>query len=249
MENNERTVTNVLETMERKFETIRGNRNINQLHVSRLENNMTTNLLVAPIIVNEKNEIIDGHHRYEVYKRNPELPIRYIVCKGYGLKEVQVLNQHSRTWQIADFLNGYVNFGNKNYIVLKNFVEETGLNVGLALSVVNRHENQQELTIRFKNGSYTVGDMAFAGKLALALRAFDGFEGWKTNNFVKAFMQVFEHPRYDHEVMKQKLEYRIVERQSKINDYIAHLCEIYNYRQTVKSNRLFWDGKEFLEVK
>ena len=50
----------------------------------------------------------------------PEKPCnKHIVmpckCDGYGLNEVHILNQNSKTWNADDYLAGYCNLGNKNY--------------------------------------------------------------------------------------------------------------------------------------
>lgn len=79
------------------FKPIDGNRTLNTLHLNRLRNAMVDNYLFTVIIVNERYEIIDGQHRFECIK---ELgyPLHYIICKGYGLDEVHILNQNSKDW-------------------------------------------------------------------------------------------------------------------------------------------------------
>jgi ParB-like chromosome segregation protein Spo0J len=71
------------------FKSIDGNRNKNLLHINRLRESMSKNYLFTVIIVNENYEIIDGQHRFDVIQEL-KLPLNYIVCKGYGLKEVHV---------------------------------------------------------------------------------------------------------------------------------------------------------------
>ena len=73
------------------FKPIDGNRNKNLLHINRLKKSMESNYLFTVIIVNENYEIIDGQHRFEVIKEL-KLPLYYIVCNGYGLNEVHILN-------------------------------------------------------------------------------------------------------------------------------------------------------------
>lgn len=78
------------------FKPIEGNRNKNIIHLSRLKKSISENYLFTVIIVNEKYEIIDGQHRFECVKEL-KLPLHYIVCKGYGLNEVHVLYENSKT--------------------------------------------------------------------------------------------------------------------------------------------------------
>jgi hypothetical protein len=85
------------------FTPIDGNRNKNLLHLNRLKKSINENYLFTVIIVNENYQIIDGQHRFDVIKEL-NLPLHYIVCVGYGLKEVHILNQISKTWNADDYL-------------------------------------------------------------------------------------------------------------------------------------------------
>lgn len=51
-----------------KFKHLEGNRNIVKPHLKRLKASMEKNYLFSPILINEKHEIIDGQHRFEVCK-------------------------------------------------------------------------------------------------------------------------------------------------------------------------------------
>ena len=108
------------------FKPIDGNRNKNLLHLNRLKKSMTENYLFTVIIVNEKYEIIDGQHRFECVKEL-KMPLHYIICNGYGLNEVQILNQNSKTWNADDYLAGYCNLKNENYLclILKFYLQNT----------------------------------------------------------------------------------------------------------------------------
>ena len=93
------------------FSSINGNRPKNQLHLKRLKKSMEEELLVSPIIVNEKYEVIDGQHRLQI-SEELRLSVRYIVCDGYGLDQVHRLNQNSKNWQLIEFIKGYADMGN-----------------------------------------------------------------------------------------------------------------------------------------
>ena len=108
------------------FKPIEGNRNKNLLHINRLKKSMAETYLFTVIIVNEKYEIIDGQHRFDVIQEL-KLPLNYIVCKGYGLNEVHILNQNSKTWTSDDYLDGYCKLGYKDYLKYKEFKELYGI--------------------------------------------------------------------------------------------------------------------------
>ena len=88
------------------FKSIDGNRNVNELHLSRLKKSIQKKYLFTFILVNEKHHIIDGQHRFEVIKELG-LPLNYVVCKGYGINEVHQLNENSKNWNADDYLDGY----------------------------------------------------------------------------------------------------------------------------------------------
>ena len=50
------------------FESMSGNRDVNDLHIKRLKESMQEKYISVPIIVNEKNQIIDGQHRFQSAK-------------------------------------------------------------------------------------------------------------------------------------------------------------------------------------
>lgn len=101
------------------FKPIDGNRYVNQLHLKRLKKSMQENYLYTIIVVNERMEIIDGQHRFECAKEL-NLPLNYVVCKGYGLNEVHTLNQNSKVWSSEDYLDGYCKLGYQDYILLES---------------------------------------------------------------------------------------------------------------------------------
>ena len=107
------------------FKSIEGNRNKNLLHINRLKKSMSENYLFTIIIVNEKYEIVDGQHRFDVIQEL-KLPLNYVVCKGYGLTEVHILNQNSKTWNADDYLDGYCRLKYTHYLKYSEFKERYG---------------------------------------------------------------------------------------------------------------------------
>lgn len=246
-------VSNVYVTNSYDFKIIEGNRQVSDLHVARLKRSIEEEYLMSPIIVNEKNEIIDGQHRFEAIKELG-LPLYYIVCDGYGLPEVQRMNQHSRIWKIDDYLDGYASMGKRDYIVVKAFCDRHNWgSLKMAILLLNSNElpphgtlREEDLVADFKSGNYKVNDTTWADGFIKALDNFQKyFLDYRTTNFVKAFKLLYDNTKYSHSTMLKKLEYQsgLFEKRTTIEQYAMMLTEIYNTRQQ-GSNRLYYlDGK------
>lgn len=65
------------------FKSLKGNRNVNKLHVQRLKESFKGDYLMSPIIVNQNYEIIDGQHRFNAAK-DLSLPVNFIICNDYS---------------------------------------------------------------------------------------------------------------------------------------------------------------------
>ena len=117
-----------------KFSLLRGNRLVIPGHVARLTTSILQKNMLAqnPIIVNEKFDVIDGQHRLEV-ARNNDLEIFYIVIPGAMLEEIITLNSNNRVWNSMDYVNSYASQGDKDFLWLKEYVEENGISISQAL--------------------------------------------------------------------------------------------------------------------
>jgi hypothetical protein len=86
----------------------------------RLVESFNVKHLICPIIVNEKMQVIDGQHRLQA-SRETGSPVHYIVVAGYGIEEVQRLNNNQKNWTKADFLEMYCAQGVRVYLEFKDF--------------------------------------------------------------------------------------------------------------------------------
>jgi len=104
-----------------KFNSLQ--RVIKEKHVRNLIEKMRIHGYLAnkAISVNERNEIIDGHHRYLAAK-NLGIPMLVQVCKGMKEDSIIEANQDQVNWDKHDFTNTYAKKGNINYIELQNFM-------------------------------------------------------------------------------------------------------------------------------
>ena len=190
-------------------------------------------------LINEKYEIIDGQHRFECVKEL-KLPLHYIVCKGYGLNEVHVLNQNSKTWNADDYLTGYCNLGNKNYLQYKKFKEKYQLGHNECMAMLTGvNTGGGNIFEDFKNGNFKITHLEEAEHRAEKIWLFkDIYDGFKRRAFVYAMLYLFDKPQFEFTEFLQKVK----NQPSALTDcndskqYVSLIEEIYNYRRREKVN-------------
>lgn len=221
------------------FKPIDGNRNKNFLHLSRLKKSIAENYLFTVIIVNENYEIIDGQHRFECVKEL-NLPLNYIVCSGYGLNEVHVLNQNSKTWNADDYLTGYCNLGYEDYLKYKKFKDkyQFGHNECMAM-LTNQFAGGGSLFLKFKDGDFKITHLKQAEHKAEKIWMLKNlYEGFKRRSFVYALIYLFDKPQFEFTEFLQKIKNQptALINCNDTKQYISLIEEIYNYRRKDKVN-------------
>lgn len=218
------------------FKPIEGNRNKNLLHINRLKKSMLKNYLFTIIIVNEKLEIIDGQHRFDVIEEL-KLPLNYIVCYGYGLNEVHILNANSKTWNADDYLEGYCKMGYKDYIDYKEYKLRYGFGHN-ECNIILCGNNNVKLT-NFYAGNLKIKNYNDACNIADKIELFAQFyEGYKRRSFIYALLNLFNNQNFELTELIQKLKTQPTALCdcTDTKSYIALIEEIYNYRRREKVN-------------
>lgn len=252
-------VSHVLETNNYDlFKTIKGNRIINRSHVAKLKKSMKINYLLSPIIVNERMEIIDGQHRYTSAKEL-KLPIRYIVVHGYGLEEVQSLNQNTSNWKNIDFLEAYCDLGHKEYLKMKRFMNMfpdfplkscEGLLTGRTWNenrkdsrlISDTNKDGSYHVNSFRDGEFKVTDwdkaVRFAKMITMIKPLYDGFS---RVSFISAMIPILNNNDYNHEQFIERLKSNpnMLVHCRNITEYRILIEEIYNFRSRNKVNLRF----------
>lgn len=105
------------------FRFIDGNRTVD--HSEKIEKVIKeAGLLVIPILVNERFEIVDGQNRFTAC-RNLGLPIYYIVQPGIGVDEIATLNSASKNWTGLNHIHYYAHSEKKisDYVYFENLMK------------------------------------------------------------------------------------------------------------------------------
>lgn len=258
-QSNTMVVNHVLETSNYNlFKSLKGNRLVSLPHVAKLKKSMTSKYLVSPIIVNEKMQIIDGQHRFASAKQL-KLPIRYIVVEGYGLEEVQTLNQNTANWKNIDFLNAYCDLGYEEYLKVRKFMSMyPDFSLGICERLLAGNDNRYSIKRKefitetnksgsihvnsFRDGDFRINDWDLAVKHAIMLMDIKPlYDGFNRVSFVSAMTPIFENEEYNHSQFIERLKSNpsMMIHCRNITEYRILIEEIYNFRSRNKVNLRF----------
>jgi len=219
-----------------QFKILDGNRMVHPGHLHRLKKSFEEKQLVIPIIVNEKNQVIDGQHRLEVCKQL-NLPVYYIINSGYGIKEIQKLNTHMKNWNVDDYLKCYCGQGIEDYIRYKEFRAKYGFGHQETLAfLMGSTSNFSKI---FNDGNLKIKSLEEAEIAAQKVSQFAEFyKGYRRKSFVFAVLSLLKHPEYDHSEMLKKIsmQQRMMVRCANTEQYLTLLEEIFNFHK--RGNRV-----------
>lgn len=223
------------------FVHLKENRSINEAHVLALISSFETDgYLFTVVYVNEKLQIIDGQHRCEAARRKG-LPVYFALMPGWGMKEVTILNVNSRNWTILDFMETHAKSGNPNYVRFRDFYEAHDFDITTCqLIVTGRRSGGYAATDSFRLGNMQIDEQQITDAYLKAkkLSCMQDFhpKGWKSRNFVKAMLLLFNTRGYDHDHLVQKFqtypEVMLVGAKSlRVDEYIQVFLNKYNFRR------------------
>lgn len=218
----------------KKFSFIDSNRELRLQHVEELKVSISACPLNKAIDVNEKLQIIDGQHRYMAWWELG-LPIIYIIHKGWGPKEVPILNTNQKNWNPSDFVKMYGDLGNDNYLKYKEFVELYGFTHGANLLLLNgsSHGGRNNSNKTFCEGNFVIKKWNAANITAKNIIDFKQYyAGYKRTSFVTAYLKIASDGNFDHSILMEKMVYqsrKLVDCTS-IEEYYEILREVYNFK-------------------
>ena len=237
-----------------KFKMINGNRMLNKRNLSKLLKSIDEELLVIPIIVNEKLEVCDGQHRLECC-RLLKKPVYFIIQEGYGLSQIQRCNSTSSTWVKSDYLNMFIEAGNQNYLDFDEVRKKYGLNVYslLKISSIIKCQTLSAVNHSFENGTYVFDAATYMG-VCNFLEALEDFadylpKHYKSKSFISAFTKLYTLSNYKHSTMKSKLAHRgyVLRQMGHENAYLETLCnDIYSFNTSVNGNAIRYINGKFI---
>lgn len=229
-----------------QFGNVKGNRIINEesAYIRELAQSISEIGNVAPVIINEKGETIDGQRRImAVRKYGLNNPIRYTRVIGADIGTVGDLNRLQQTWTYKDWLNKYVEIGNVHYKEYQALEEKYGKYVRprslRSLAMNNRIEAFKADT--WEHGGFYMNkenEPQLIKFLDLLVKIHDiGAEDnifAKNRNFQRALHEIFKAtPNLDEERLLKKIRMNFprLNVRTETDEYRKILLDIYNTRQ------------------
>jgi hypothetical protein len=207
------------------FKKVVGNRPVFTAHVDKLRRSIQRKNMLErnPIKVNEKMQIIDGQHRLEA-ARQLSLPIYYLIEPEGGLSEIQLLNANNRSWLTSDYLESFIAMGRREYMQLRDFAEEYRISISIAMQVLSQRYNDHDVLLReFREGKFTVGDIAKAENTASLIgevRRHSPDYAWSHRPCMRA-LAILEEKGFAKQFGEQLDRYQqVVTRRTSVKDYL-----------------------------
>lgn len=224
------------------FKTIGGNRDINKAHLRRLKNSISQKYISVPIIINDKNQIIDGQHRFASAKELQK-PVYYIRVNGLGLQDVHRLNTNTKNWTADAYLDGYCRLGYTDYITYRSFKLKYGFGHNECNALLtNRSRMGGNKNEEFKDGVFKIVNYEQAVKNADKISMLSKFyDGYKRRAFVYAMLDLFQNPDYNHAKFLRKVSFQSVKLVdcTDVQQYLTLIEEIYNFKSSKKDHVYF----------
>ena len=149
-----------------KFRFLDGNRSVTEMRVNKIIDSVNkVGQIESPLIINEKNEIIDGQARFKAFKKLG-LPIYYIKKPGIGLKECIAMNMFQSNWTLKDYINSYAETGNGSYQYLRNLTKAfPNYSINVILNAAKGVTGNGNSTV--KDGAFSCTEEEYLSALAI----------------------------------------------------------------------------------
>ncbi len=232
------TIVEKSEEVKESSKLLDENRHLIEAHIQALMKSYDEDGYYFTLLyLNEKLEEIDGQHRFESAMRK-NVPVRFMIQPGWGIKEVTVLNVNSKVWTTKDFMESYANQGNINYIRFREFFNNHEFDITTCqMIVLGERSHNRTADDKFRAGEMLVDEghitsAILKAKKIMEMKRFHPF-AWKSRNCVEAILILLNTLDYDHAFMITKMEkFPIISlsraKSLRVEEYIQLFVELYN---------------------
>ncbi|HSH51412.1 MAG TPA: ParB/RepB/Spo0J family partition protein [Bacteroidales bacterium] len=241
------------------FKLMDANRSIDPSHVKTLKNSINEHgVLINPILVNNKMQVVDGQNRLEACRQVGE-PIYYLIVDDYGIKEVQALNLNQKNWTQQDYAESFASMGYEHYEnLLKFYNDYDEFNLSSCVKLLQNSTAARNIAQKrartsdsdeyynfkqvFEEGTWQIRDYSKAELWADYLRKIgEYYSGYNRSSFVNTMIGLFNKKQFDVDEFLRKLSYQSnsLNDCTRVGDYLLLIEEIYNFKKRDKVNLRF----------
>lgn len=224
------------------FRFLKGNRDLNEVKIEKIIKSVNGGLnffKYCPILVNEDNFIIDGQHRYFVCKKL-KLPVFFVIVPNFSLRQIAEINNNQSKWKTKDFMNCYIDadVNRDDYKALEQLTADYKINISLGINLLMYGRvGGGGMSEAFRDGQFKVNFSNLTLNLLNTAKEYEKFGAdWKQRAFLQAMEKLLASEKYEHETVLKKLDKcsLTVDRQSSCKEYLTHIEELYNYKNSIR---------------
>jgi len=220
-----------------KFRLVYGNRQLKRSKVIRMREaiKQENKIQAYPIVVNSNYQIIDGQHRF-IALAELGLPVCYIVNNTFKISVIAISASNQDKWKSDDYLESWCTLGRNDYIVFRNFMKTYDTNFTVTLVLFNGRFTGG-LYRDFAEGKFSAKYHKRAKKWIKMVHEFKEYiqDIHKDRHFVRAILNCFSHPEYNHKRMLRKMQLQgsaVIEKKMNRLDYIRQIESLYNWHES-----------------
>lgn len=216
----------------KRFKFVGENRELKPLNLKNLKQSIQRVDLsdYFPILVTKDLQIIDGQHRFTVWKELG-MAIKYKIMKTPNLEIIADINTAQSSWNIGDLIKHHAALGNTNYQLLQDDMKKHKMTAKTLLLFIMSKNNYSD-DIRRKTLIYRKEDSNKLNRFMNEVQIFKRHEFGKQSKFYQAFAALREHHRYEPSVMVHQ-EYKYgkdkLGPRTTTAGYLEDLVYLYNY--------------------
>ena len=160
--------------------------------------------------------------------------------KGYGLREVQMLNANMKNWRLEDYVEGYCDLGNEEYLYLRSFLAQHKLGMMSSVTILSSMGGGKALSIT--DGTLLLPNKERGETIAKWVKQLEPlYTGVRRKSFLLALVKMYSLKQFEFKQLMTKLAFQ----QTKLVDctdmkgYLTLLEEIYNFKERGTKLRFF----------
>lgn len=216
-----------------RFKVLQGNRGEIERRKSKIAKSVeAVGYILAPIIVNEKMEIIDGQARFAYCKENG-LPVSYQMIEGLTIDHCIAMNINATIWRLIDYIESYAARGFQSYVLASKFISMSPYGINPSIWALTGTD-ATNVTDKIKNGELDINQDKYMRGLEIInfWKRFDDIVTNRKSEFLTALGYCYLIPEVDNETLVRKVHQKPRDFQTiaNVTDAIDVIEDVYNIR-------------------